>query len=56
MHYTKPISEEYFTAGCLLLVVLPLAEETSTNKAVEYLIEELHTTGRWLIMVFNVGY
>jgi hypothetical protein len=46
MHYTKLISEEHFTAGRPLVVVLPLAEEDSTNKEVGYLIEELHISGR----------
>jgi hypothetical protein len=27
MNYTKVISEEHFTAGCPLVIVLPLAEE-----------------------------
>ena len=56
MHYTKLISEELFTAGSPLLIVLPLAEEKSSNKEVGYLIEELHTSGHWPILVNNVGY
>ena len=56
MHYTKQISEEYFTAGSPLVIVLPLAEIESTNKEVGYLIEELHTSGRWPVLVYNVGY
>jgi hypothetical protein len=39
MHYTKHISEEHFTAGRPLAIVLPLAQEDSTNKDVRYLIE-----------------
>ena len=56
MHYTKLISEEHFTAGRPLVIVLPLAEEDSTNKEVGYLIEELHTSGRWPVLVFNTSY
>ena len=56
MYYTKLISEEHFTAGSPLVIVLPLAEKDPTNKEVGYLIEELHTSGRWPILVYNVGY
>ena len=38
MHYTKLISEEHFTAGRPLVIVLPLEEEGSTKKEVGYLI------------------
>jgi len=38
------------------VVVLPLAEEVSSNKEVGYLIQELHTSGRWPILVYNVSY
>jgi hypothetical protein len=51
MHYTKLISEEHFTLGRPLVIVLPLAEEDSTYKEVGYLIEELRTSGRWPILV-----
>jgi len=53
MYYTKLISLENFTPGHPLLIMLPLAEEVSTNKEVEYLIQELHTSGRWPILVYN---
>ena len=56
MYYTKLISEEYFTAGRPLAVVLPLTGEDSKIKEVEYLIKELHTSGRWPILVYNVGH
>jgi hypothetical protein len=56
MHYTKLISEEHFTAGLPLVIVLPVAEEGTTNEEVEYLIEELHKSSRWPILVFSVGY
>ena len=56
MHCTKLISEEHFTAGHPLVIVLPLGEEESTKKEVGYLIEELHKSGRWPILVYNVGY
>ena len=46
MLYTKLISEEYFTAGRPLAVVLPLTGEGSTIKEAGYLIEELHISGR----------
>jgi hypothetical protein len=54
MHFTQLISEEYFTTGRAMVIVLPLMEEDSTNKEVGYLIEELHTSGRWSILVHNV--
>ena len=56
MHFTKLISEEHFTAGHPLVIVLPIAKEVSTNKEVGYLIEELHTSEHWPILVYNVGY
>jgi hypothetical protein len=56
MRYTKLISEEHFTAGRPLVIVLPLTEEDSTKKEVGYLIEELHTSSRWSILVYNVSY
>jgi len=57
MHYSKLISEEHFSAGLPLEVVLPIAwGGDSTNKEVGYLIEELHTSGRWPILVHNVSY
>jgi hypothetical protein len=46
MNFTNFISEEHFTPGRPLMKVLPLAEEDSNNKYVQYLIEELHTSGR----------
>jgi len=56
MHYTKLISEEHFTAGRPLVLMLPLAEEESTKNEVGYLIKELHKSGRWPILVYNVNY
>jgi hypothetical protein len=55
-HYTKLISEEYFTDGRPPVIVLPLAEEGKTKEEVGYLIEELHTSGRWPKRVYNMGY
>jgi hypothetical protein len=55
-HYTKLVSEEHFTSGRPLVIVLPLAEEDCTNYGLGYLIEELHTSGCWPILVYNVGY
>jgi len=55
MHFTQLISKEHFTTGRPLVIVLPLAEEDSTNKEVGYLIEELHTSGRRpILLVCNV--
>jgi hypothetical protein len=58
MYYTKLISEENFTAGSPLVRVLPilplgiaLSLVDSKNKEVGYLIEELHKSGRWPILV-----
>jgi hypothetical protein len=63
IHYTKLISEEHFTTGRPLVTVLPqapvgaaLSIEDSSNKEVGYLIEELHTSGRWPILVYNLSY
>jgi hypothetical protein len=57
MHFTKFISEEIFTPGVSLGIVLPLmGGGDSSNKEVGYLIEELHTSGRWPILVHNVSY
>jgi hypothetical protein len=56
MLYTKVISEEYFTAGRPLTIVLPVAEESTNNEEVEYLVEQLHTPSRWPILVYNLGY
>jgi hypothetical protein len=50
--YTKSISEEHFPVGQSLVIVLPLAEDT-TNKEVSSLIKELHTLGRWPLLVVN---
>jgi len=55
MHYTKLISEEHFTAGCPLVIMLPLAEEDSISKEIGYLIQELHISGRWRILLYNVS-
>ena len=63
MHFTKLISEEHFTAGRPLVIVLPidplrvaLSLVNSSNKEVGYLIEELHKSGRWPILVHNFDY
>jgi hypothetical protein len=53
MHYTKLISEKHFTAGRPLVILLATAKEDSTNNEVGYLIEELHTSGRWPILVYD---
>jgi hypothetical protein len=63
MHYTKLVSEEHFTAGRPLVIVLPqaskgvaLSREESSNKEVGYLTEKLHISGRWPTLVFNFIY
>jgi hypothetical protein len=53
MHYTRLISEDNFTPGRTLVIVLPLAAEGSTGNEVSYLIQELHTSSRWHVLVFN---
>ena len=56
MHYVSYISEEIFTPGLPLVIVQPLSEEDSVNEEVEYLIQELHKSHRWPILVFSVSY
>jgi hypothetical protein len=56
MHFTKLMSEEIFTPGLPLGIVLPQDLEDSANNEVGYLIEELHISGRWPILVHNVSY
>jgi hypothetical protein len=48
MEYTKLIREEYFDVGSSLVIVVD-----SPNNDVSFLIEELHTAGRWPVLVFN---
>jgi hypothetical protein len=55
MQYTRIISEEHFSAGRPLVIVMPLAVKESTSDEVDYLIEELHTAGRWPILVYNIS-
>jgi hypothetical protein len=56
MDCTKFISEEHFTPGRPLVIVLPPVEQDSTKEEVGYLIEQLHKSSRWPILVFNVTY
>ena len=56
MHFTKLISQEVFTPGLLLGLVLPQDIEDSPNKKVGYLIEEMNILGRWSILMNNVSY
>jgi hypothetical protein len=56
MQYTKLVSEEHFTAGRALVIVLPLVEEDTTNDEVGYLIEELHSLNCWPVLVINTTY
>jgi len=55
MQYTRIISEEHFSAGRPLVIVLPIAVKESTNEEVGYFIKALHILGRWPILVYNVG-
>jgi hypothetical protein len=62
MHYTKLISEEHFTAGRPLVIVLPIFPKLcalslvdSSNKEVGYLLD-LHKSGRRPILVINIDY
>jgi len=55
MQYTILIAEENFTPGRPLVIVLPLAEQGSTSNELKYLIQELHTSSRWPVLVFNVS-
>ena len=56
MNYTKLISEEHFTAGRPLVIVLLFAEEGSAKKKVEHLTEAKYKSVRWPILVFNLSY
>ena len=63
MYYTKLISEEHFAAGRPLVIMLPifrlgaaLSLVDSSNKEGGYLMEELHKSGRWQILVYNMDY
>jgi len=57
MHFTKLLSEETFTPGLPLVVVLPFVwVEQSNSEEVGYLIEELHASGSWPILVHNASY
>ena len=63
IHYTKLISEEHFTAGRPLVIVLPivlygeeLSLETSSKKEMGYLIDELNKSGHWPILVYKKDY
>jgi hypothetical protein len=55
MHHTRLISEEHFDEGPPLVIVLSLAEEDSTKEEMSYLVEELHKTGHWPNLVYNVS-
>ena len=55
MHYTVLIGEENFTPERPLVILLPIAEECSTSNEVRYLIQQLHTSSRWPVLVFNVN-
>jgi hypothetical protein len=56
MDCTKFISEEHFTPGRPLVIVLPPVEQDSTKEELRYLIEQLHMSSSWPILVFNVTY
>jgi len=54
MNYTSLISEENFTPGRTLVIMMPLAGECSTSNDVRYLIQDIYITSRWPVLVFNV--
>jgi hypothetical protein len=63
IHYTKLISEEHFTAGRPLVIVLPIDPKgvalplvDSSKKEVGCFIEELNKSSRWPILVYNMDY
>ena len=56
IYYTKLISEHIFTPGLPLVVMLPQVGRDSTNKEFGYLIEELHISSRWPILVHKISY
>jgi hypothetical protein len=53
MQYTRIVSEEHFSVGRPLVIVTPFAVKESPTEEVGYLIEELHISGRWPIVVYN---
>jgi hypothetical protein len=53
MHYNRIRSEEYSNAVPSLVTVLSIAVKDSTREEVGYLIEELHTSGRWTILEYE---
>ena len=53
MQYAKLIREEIFYDGCPLVLVLSVAEGNSTDTG--YLLEVLHTSNRWPILLFNIN-
>jgi hypothetical protein len=56
MYYTKLINEEHFAVGHSLVILLPHMEQHSSSDAVFYLIEKVHASVRWPILVFNDRY
>jgi hypothetical protein len=56
MQFTKFIKKNIINPELPLQVVQLIAGEDSTNTEVGYLIEELHTSGRWPILEHNVSY
>jgi hypothetical protein len=50
MEYTILISDKYFDTRRSLVIVMD-----STNNDVSFLIEELHTAGRWPVPGFNAA-
>jgi len=55
MQYTRIISEEHFSAGRPLVIVLPLDVKESTSEEVGHLIKELQISDRWPLLVRNVS-
>jgi len=46
-------SEEDFTPGQTLLIMLPIAGEGSSSNEARYLIQDIYLTSRWPVLVLN---
>jgi hypothetical protein len=53
MHCNRITNEEHSNAVPPLVTVLPIAVKDATREEVGYLIEELHTSGRCTILVYE---
>jgi len=55
MNYKNLISEENFTPGRTILIMLPIAGEGSSSNEVRYLIQDIYLTSCWPVLVLNVS-